>query len=238
MKKFMIAGMLLTASTFGFSQTYSEVEKPSADENPFSMEVLIFSGEDGLNWQEPTLRFRYFVNEEIAARLQIGLGDGLGTPMGETNRFYENLDGTGGEGTQEINRMSWNLQLGGEYHFAGTKKFSPYGFAGVNLGGGSFNETWDQTDGADYVQGLTGEITAGFSRIGAVGGLGMEFYPVENIYVGLELGIGFNSLSYNDTEVSTTFTAGGQSSTNTQITARGGESYLGTHAALRIGWRF
>lgn len=238
MKKFIVAGLMLTASTFGFSQTYAEVEKPSNEENPFSMEVLFFNGEDGLNWQEPTLRFRYFVQDNIAARLQFGLGDGLGTPMNEKNRFSEEPDGSGEEGVQEISRMSWNVQVGGEYHFLGTKKFSPYGYLGLNLGGGSLTETWDQTNGNEYVENLTGEITAGFSRFGFSGGLGMEFYAVENIFIGLELGIGYNSVSFNDTEVTTTVVTPGGSLVNNQTVLRGSEAYLGTHAALRIGWRF
>jgi len=238
MKKFIIATMLITASSFSFSQEFEDVEKPSTEENPFSMEVLIYNGLDGLTWQEPTLRFRYFATEKIAARLQIGLGDGSGAPMNEVNRVFENADGTGAEGTQEISRMSWNAQIGGEYHFLGTKKLSPYGFLGINLGGGSSTLMLDQSDGTNYFEGLTGERTGGFSSFGVAGGLGMEFYPVESIYVGLELGLAFNSRNNDNTVSEQTLTTPAGSVTTTEIKAGGSTSHLGTNAALRIGWRF
>ena len=202
------------------------------------MEVLIHSSADGLNWQTPSLRFRYFVDNNIAARLQFGFGDGMGTPMSLEERFYENADGSGGEGTREVNSMSWNAQIGGEYHFAGTQKFSPYGFAAVNLGVGSRVETWDQADGGSYVEGLTAEIEAGFNRFGLSGGLGMEFYPLENIYIGLELGIGWNRQNFADTEITQSFTTGGTTTTINQVNEGSSRSHLGTTSAIRIGWRF
>lgn len=211
-------------------------------DNPFSLEgVLNYSGADGVAWQAPTIRARYFVNENIAARVQLGLGDGLGTAQSETNRFFENADGTGGEGIQEINRMSWMAQIGGEYHLAGTDRLSPYFMLGINFGGGSYKETWTMFDGTGYNSNLGAEVNGSFSMFGVGLGAGIDYYIFENVYAGLEMGLNFSSYNFADRTVDITTTAGGASTTVSQVTAGSKETYLSTGAgnvAFRLGWRF
>jgi outer membrane protein W len=240
MKKIILMGcMVVATAATSFGQTYAEVEKAST-ETPLSMEILVNGGGTGINWTDPTLRLRYFFTDNIAARVQIGLGDGLGTPSAEFLRYYENADGTGGEGTVDISRSSWNAQVGGEYHFAGTQKLSPYAALGINFGGGSRSEAWDQADGSSgtYVEGLTGTIEGGYGMFGIGLGAGMDFYFVENVYVGLELGFGWSKFTYDDSEVETTFTSGGTTTISNSVGAGRTESFIGTNAALRLGWRF
>lgn len=235
MKKIILMGcMVVATAATSFGQTYAEVAKPTT-ETPFSMGIVAGGGGTGINFTAPALRLRYFVTDNIAARLQLGF---LNSPFAETNRFYENADGTGGEGMAEIKRSGWNAQIGGEYHFAGTQKLSPYGYLGINFGSGGTTETWDESDGTSHVEGLSGEMTSSNSMFGVNFGAGMEFYFVENVYFGLELGFGYSSHTYDDMESSTTFTSGGTSTTSTTVTAGSSESYFGTNAALRLGWRF
>jgi hypothetical protein len=209
-------------------------------DNPFSLEgALGYSG--GINWEAPTLRARYFVKENIAARVQLGLGDGLGTAQSETNRFFENADGTGGEGIQEINRMSWMAQIGGEYHLAGTDRLSPYFALGINFGGGSYKETWTMFDGTGYNANLGAEVNGSFSMFGVGLGAGIDYYVFENVYAGLELGLNYSSYNYADRTVDVTTTAGGASTTASTVVAGNKETYLSTgaaSAAFRLGWRF
>lgn len=215
-------------------------QKPA--DSPFSLEgVMNYSSGSGFDWQAPTIRARYFVNDNIAGRLQIGLGDGLGTAMSESYSFYENADGTGAVGTQDISRSAWNAQIGGEYHLSGTDKMSPYFSLGVNFGGGSYAENWSQFDGTAYAQGIDADVTGDFSSLGLAIGAGMDYYIRESIYIGLELGINYTSMTYGDVTTSVSVTAAGTTTSTTSVAPGYSESYLSTgagNAALRLGWRF
>ena len=69
-------------------------------------------------------------------------------------------------------------------------------------------------------------------------GAGLDIYLIENLYVGLELGLNFAQYSYKD--MTTTETSGGNSTSNL-FDDDYKRSYLGTgaaNAAVRFGWRF
>jgi outer membrane protein W len=236
MKKLVIlvGAIVLTSTTFA--------QKATLD-NPFSLEgVINYSSGTGVDWKAPTIRARYFVNDNIAVRVQLGLGDGLGTPNSETINFYENSNGTGGTGSVEINRMQWVAQVGGEYHLKGTDRMSPYFALGINFGGGSEKQTWTNTDSDVYVSGLNADAEGKFSMFGVGLGAGMDFYVYENIYLGVELGLNFSSYNYDDQTVTTDYTpSGGTTTTATSVTPSYKETYLNTgaaNAAFRLGWRF
>ncbi|PWH87088.1 hypothetical protein [Brumimicrobium oceani] len=247
MKKVILTGCLAVSALFASNvnaQTFADVEK-ATDATPFSIETtLIENFGNGMNWTTPALRGRYFVDNNIAARLQIGLGDGLGSAMSTTNRFYENMDGSGGEGTQEINRMSVNIQAGAEYHFVGTQKLDPYTYLGVNFGFGTQKVTGTAYNdgavvpGAGYNADHSFESEGGYTLIGGIIGLGMDFYFVENVYIGAELGVGITAFNYKDSERTDMFKAGGSDFQNDIKMAGYEESFIGTQASLRLGWRF
>ncbi len=228
----LVGAILLSGATFG--------QKATMD-NPWSLEgAVAFGGASGVTWTAPTVRARYFVKENIAIRASLGLGDGLGTPKSESYTYTENPDGTGATGTFDISRMSWNAQIGGEYHLAGTDRMSPYFMLGINFGGGSetgttANAIYDPTtQSGSYANGVNAEQKGGFSMFGAQLGAGMDYYVAENIYVGLELGISYTSKSKDDI----TQTVNGVLYSTTPGYSK---SYLSTaagNAALRLGWRF
>lgn len=243
MKKIILTGCLAVTVLFASNvnaQTYASVEKPT-DATPFSIETSLLQNlgnGSGFTFSSPALRARYFFDNNIAARVQLGLGDGMGSAMTYSERFYENADGTGKEGTLEINRMAWTAQIGAEYHFLGTQKLDPYAALGINFGGGSSKAVGTMYDGTAFNENVSYEGEGGYSMIGAALGLGMDFYFVENIYIGAELGIAFNSYNYADVEQSTSIKMGNTTVTNTSVTGGNKESYLGTQASVRIGWRF
>lgn len=228
MKKFTLIVGAFLVSTLSFGQ---------GSDTPMSLEgVLSFNG-SSIEWSAPTLRFRYFVNENIAGRVQLGIGDGNGTPASESWTFYENGDGTGNTGTREISRSAWNAQIGAEYHISATDRLSPYFMLGINFGGGSFSETWTESDGSSYVPDFGAQVDTDFSMFGVGIGGGVDFYLIENLYAGLELGLSFNSMNMSD--VTTAITSGGTTSTtvggNAKMTTIGTGA---TTAAFRLGWRF
>ncbi|MCH2229102.1 MAG: porin family protein [Crocinitomicaceae bacterium] len=229
----LVGAFLISTTTFA--------QKATMD-NPFSLEgSMNLNTGNGLAWQSPTIRARYFVNENIAVRASLGLGDGLGTPLSESYTFSEfnSSDSTSNRtGTSEIRRMAWNAQIGAEYHLKGTDRLSPYFMLGINFGGGSETVTNTDTDGTVFVPDYYLETTEKMSMFGVGLGAGLDIYLIENLYVGLELGLNFAQYSYKD--MTTTETSGGNSTSNL-FDDDYKRSYLGTgaaNAAVRFGWRF
>lgn len=220
-------------------------QKPMSDASHFSLEGLInYNANDGMNWTAPSLRLRYFVNDNIAARVQFGFGDGSPTPSKESYTFYENMDGTGAKGTVDINRGSWNSQIGAEYHLTGNDKMSPYFFGGVLFGKGSYEESWASASDlatGDYEYDATiksAGIKAGSGSFGWTLGAGLDYYLADNLYVGLEMGLQSSSVNYTDVETTVTF-ADNTSMNFVDGPAKMSYTSLGAaHGSIRIGWRF
>lgn len=230
------------------AQTFSEVEKP-ADLNPWSIETIINANKNGINWNSPALRARYFINNNLAVRLQVGIGDGSGDAMSEHREYNEFTDGTGKVGTIDIKRMGINFQVGAEYHFIGTKKLDPYAALGINFGIGSLSATAkDYYDGDPkfgfpylpdhYAKDLGFDGHGGYTIVGGALGLGADFYFVENVYLGFELGINYNSIVHKE-GVKTYHLTGGPTPKDIEgVEPMSKESYIGVQSTLRIGWRF
>ncbi len=250
MKRIILSGCLAVAFIMGSNvnaQTFAEVEKP-VDANPWAIETIMNANKNGINWNSPALRARYFINNNLAIRLQVGIGDGSGDAMSEHHEFTEFSDGTGGVGTLDIKRMGINFQLGAEYHFIGTKKLDPYAAIGLNIGIGSLKaEAVDYYDGdpkfglpfiADhYAEDLSFKGEGGYTVVGGTLGLGTDFYFVENVYVGIELGINYNSISHKD-GVKTYHIDGATPIDIKGVQPAYKEAFIGVQSTLRLGWRF
>ncbi len=181
----------------------------------------------------PGLRFRYFATENIAIRLSLGFSSSK-----TTNNFYENeIDNTGGAGTYVSRMGTTTIGIGGEYHFKGTEKLSPYAGLDINFGMGKMTTEGDQTDGttwvaADYSE-ESEQKTAGFG-VGLIAGT--DYYFAEHFYLGVELGLGFNS--YTAKEGTSSFTVAGVTTetTGNEMKQSGfGNNVMGM---FRLGWRF
>lgn len=215
-------------------------QKPSSDDSNYSLEGMInYDNTNGFSWNAPNLRMRYFVNDNIAARVTIGLG------MDNTSgNYYEGDPGTG-VGTIDESSTTWSIGLGGEYHLSGTDKLSPYFSAGVMFGGMSnsivgtdVDEIFDPLDDALYVSGSSHESSASASMFGLGLGAGMDYYVFDNVYLGVELG--FSWMSMTDKGGSSSSTEGG-TTTETTIDSSGSMSDVslgGGNMGFRIGWRF
>ena len=208
-------------------------QKPSSDDSNYSLEGMInYDGTNGINWNAPNLRMRYFVNDNIAVRLTLGMES-----TSSTTNVYEAAPGTG-TGTIDESDMGWSLGLGAEYHLSGTDKLSPYFSAGLSFGGMSYNGEAMNSDGADYMDGVSGSTNSSSSTLGIGLGAGMDYYVADNIYLGVEMGFGWNSNS--DKGGSTSYTVGGVETT-IDTPAGGSDSSMdigGASLGFRIGWRF
>ena len=118
-------------------------QKPSSDDSNYSLEGMINYSDMGFEWNAPNLRMRYFVNDNIAARVTLGLASD-----NTTMNVYE--AGGDGTGTVDMSNMGWSLGLGAEYHLGGTDRLSPFFSAGFSIGGNSYTEEWSNSDGVDY----------------------------------------------------------------------------------------
>ena len=225
-------------------------QKPASADSKFSLEGLInYNANDGMNWTAPSLRMRYFVNDNIAARLQFGFGgDGSSVasmPSKETHTYVD-ASNASNTGTVEIDRGQWDMKIGGEYHLKGTDRMSPY-FAGtIGFGKGSEKQTWtnvfysdpnDPSSPLAYANGFSANASGGFSTFSWGLGAGFDYYVVENLYVGMEFNLTSTKVSEDNTE-STVTTPLGEIKSSTPCSTYSYTNIGAAHGSIRIGWRF
>src|SRR5574343_730452 len=91
----LVGAIALTGSTFA--------QKATTDA-PFSLEGQLGFNASTLSFNAPTLRLRYFVADNIAVRLSLGMSTSK-----TVDNFYENeIDNTGGAGTYEVKNGNIN----------------------------------------------------------------------------------------------------------------------------------
>lgn len=223
----LVGAIALTGSTFA--------QKATTDA-PLSLEGQLGFNASTLSFNAPAIRARYFVADNIAVRLTFGMNK-----TSETFNYFETENtNTGASGT-EINKAGgWNLALGGEYHFAGTDRLSPYAGLDIMFGGGSATSEWSNYDGAGYNADYKRDTEAKTSNIGVNLVAGTDYYFAENFYIGMELGIGFGSTTVKEgTDVSSDIIAGStvtvENTSNEEKYSTLGNNFIGN---FRLGWRF
>ncbi len=179
------------------------------------------------------LRLRYFVIPQVAIRLSAGFNGSKTTK----NFFQTESDNSGGHGVYTTKANTTTLGLGAEYHFKGTKKLSPYAGLDFTFGSGKLIRSGNQTDGVtwiapDYSEKME-QKTTGFG-VGLVAGT--DYYFAENFYLGVELGLGFNS--YRAKEGITTISAGGVTTETKGNEIKQSGFSNNVMGMFRIGWRF
>ena len=225
MKKLVVLAGALALTGASFAQ------KATTDA-PFSLEGQFGFNASSLSFDAPAIRFRYFVTENIAARVTLGMDN-----SSETFNYFQNeSDNSGNSGTEINKNNGWQLGIGGEYHFAGTEKLSPYGGLDIKLGGGKSTNSWANYDGIGWNNDFTREVEAKTSMIGVNLVGGVDYYFAENFYLGLELGLGWSSMTTKAGTDVTTIANVSVKSTSNEIK----ESTLGNNAVgqFRLGWRF
>lgn len=112
----------------------------------------------------PLIRGRYFLTDDLAARVQLGF-----FTNSNTNNFAENNDGTGGTGSRERTNSYFDLRLGVEKHLGSHEKFSPFLGAEFMFGSGSAKETWtNSNNGTSYTANDRATIDGGWSPGGTM----------------------------------------------------------------------
>lgn len=216
--------LFLTALAFAFT---SFAQKPS-EGNLLTEANYSFS-----NWNNsfslPNLRFRYFIADDMAVRVDLSVA-GNST----TNNFAENADGSGASGSQEIKSSGFGIAAGIEKHWAGNEKFSPFYSASVGFISLSNSETWTDYDGNGYASGTSAEVEGGSSAFGISLGLGADYWVTKSFYMGAELGWGLSSTTAKDG--TTSVTAGGTTTNSTTLGGSGSSFGESMAPGFRIGF--
>jgi len=187
-------------------------------------------------------RLRYFLGDNLAVRLGLNLQS-----QSQTDRIFENRDGTGGVGEEKNTFFLFGFRPGVEYHFAGGEKLSTFAGAQLILDIASAKTTrTNYAPGVGYTPNFT-ETVDGQARIGPVTynkgttfGLGLysgfDWYFTEKVYLGIEWGLNFTSTSNSD--VTTTTSAGGNTSTRKVAGSKEGGLAVFSVGVLRLGYQF
>lgn len=223
MKKLYTFIILTTVSLHSFSQdssTESSSFKPSAKSftaevnfNPFSSSPI------SINY----LRFRSFVSERNAFR--------IGLALGLRNQ----------KEVEDVTQSSFdiNLRPGYEWHFTGTEKLSPYIGMEVDLAlkSSSYSDDRDSQNrgSVESVSGAwdTNGTERGFTRFGANFLIGADYYIVKRLYLGVEVGYGFQVI--NSADITTKFFS------RSEIKSKGGSTFqIGPNynSSIRLGFVF
>lgn len=193
----------------------------------------------GLNngaWQ---LRGRYFIADDMAIRVGLNI-----TSQSTKNRFAENADGTGSEGTQKLGYSMIGIRPGFEKHFKGSDKLSTYAGVDLIINLTNATEKWESYDGTTYNKDYTAEIKGAWADGSKKGGTGIglnlvagaDWYFMPNVYLGAEFGWGFVATSTK--KVETKITNAGTSTTTTTPKGSGFDLSPNIVGGIRLGFKF
>jgi hypothetical protein len=232
MKKTLLLATLSLASAFAFAQ------KPSSGNKTVETSILLQTGTAPIQFITPNLRLRYFITNDLAARVSF-----LYESTKLTENFIENQDGTGGKGSSTIKSSSFTFAPGIEKHFKGVSRLSPYmgGVFGLTLNGAS--EEWENSDGDSYEK----DVKATFKGVNSLEGfaatiidvnlvLGADYYITDGLYLGAEILWGWQTVSIKESTI--TMSVGGNPAVQA-VTPEGSASGFGiNNSGIRLGWKF
>lgn len=228
----LLGGMILSGAVLA--------QKTTADV-PMSLEGQFGYNSSTLSFTAPSIRFRYFLTDNIAARLTLGVNSE------STKDFAYKVPGdfTSATGEYTSRTTNWNAAIGGEYHFAGTARLSPYAGLDIVFGGSStVGEGTDVTLTNAYAEGESYTRKDPSSTFGVGLLFGTDYYFAENFYFGLELGMAWTTITQKAGSyevVDSTGTISGDynpESKDNQFLTGSMPTALAPTGNIRLGWRF
>lgn len=181
----------------------------------------------GFSLPEYGAKIRLHLNENMAVRLNLGLN----TTSSKTTTFVPNGNGE----IEEYNRTSlttFSFMPGFEYHFAKYERISPYVGGEIGLLTSTAKTKSDNSETEDRTESKAPGIGFGVNVFS-----GVDVYLCKGLYLGFELGLGYESLN---TQRGSTTTVTGNITNETKGTESSLVSAFGFHAtpSLRVGWCF
>jgi hypothetical protein len=245
-KLFTTATLFLSAFSLMMAQDAAPEFKPGKGANNLELNFVPLNGKP---IQMTYIRYRRFLSEKMAFRL--GIGVSYSTSKADSV-FASNLtvDQTVTSG-YKMTKMGWNIRPGIEKHFEGTNRLSPFIGAELDIAGQSSKEITptglDATGTTDDVVVMTekNKNKGGFLRIGANVVAGFDAYITKHLYLGTELGFGFQMLNYSDYQKTTEYpssygTVPTPDPGNPDASSQGKEMNIGPNfnSAIRLGYIF
>lgn len=203
MKKVVLFIALVATSVVGV-----QAQKFQGGEKNLEVEFNPFGGSPiGMNG----FRFRMFNSESSAIRIGFNIG---GTNNNEVYSQQDKTEGSDGavvilpELNQSMQTFNFAIRPGYEMHFAGTDRLSPYVGAELMYAMQSstltreFHNANNADDQSKPENWQTWDMTVknGSSMFGLNALAGVDFYFVDNFYLGAEINLGFHNTSYKDRE--------------------------------------
>lgn len=238
MKKLLISAALVVSALAASAQDYKPLKGNVTAE--FGVTGGISFTDLNLNNNAGQLRFRYFLADQLAARVGVNISS-----FSEKNVYFGGTNGDQ-EGTETIKSSTVTFNLGVEKHFSGSDRLSTYAGADLLIIKAGASESWENYDGGGYFDGFNATLK-GYNNNGDAGGFGYglrvvggaDYYFVEKVYIGAEFGWGFTS--FKNAKTSTEVTPGtGAPTTTTEVASDGGNFELSPSVVtgVRLGFRF
>jgi hypothetical protein len=233
MKKTLLTVAAALVGTFAFAQ------KPTAGSKTAEVVLNFQTGTSAISYNLPgELRLRYFMKDDMAVRVRLGLGS-----SSTTNKVAD----AAGTTTAEIKTNSgFGIMLapGIEKHFAGTSKLSPFVGAQLMIGFSTAattevtNANKSVPTAADVKNGDSYKLDGG-SNLGFGLGLimGADYYITDGIFVGGEMGLGLFKMTSNGDGTETTKVG----SVSVEKKSLGGSTldlFGVSTGGVRLGYRF
>lgn len=178
------------------------------------------------------LRARYFLSENMAVRVGFLL-----------NRYAESDENTNTATPpvteiESYSHLTFGFFPGIEMHFPVGERLSPY--VGAEIGFMSKSSS-SEIQNVNNVSGVnissSGIWVDGTNQAYSSFGLnlvtGMDFYIYQGLYMGVELGLGFESFGFKDFSITS-----GATTVTTTSNAKQSSLGLNTVNAIRLGWKF
>lgn len=234
MKKLILSLAVIATTGSLFAQ------RPVDGANPFSLEGQVsLNSASGNTFAAPTIRFRYFVMDNLSLRLGATFNS-----MSSKQNFYGSvaapMNYEDSVGTVTTKSMAYNFSIGAAYHFSQLEKLSPYVGIDFVIGGAIDRQFGENSDNNTWIDEFQYETKTPGIMFGGNIVAGVDWYFAQNVYLGAEFGWGVSSVSYKDITTSVTV-AGTTTETVTPVTGSAasmlslGHNFIG---GLRLGWRF
>lgn len=252
MKRILTAALLLGVARIACAQTTADTgtEGLKSRKGNFVTELNFnpFKGNLSLNNALNQIKGRYFVQDDLALRLGVGINvldsaANYGKPYGTTGFFNSNdRKGTG-----------FDFNFGIEKHFKGTSRLSPY--IGFDLSIGTkrtkqslstssytmdLKNAWMEviyqpTNNGGYFSSMQ-LVPNGYTRLGAYAVAGFDFYVSKGLYVGYEFNLGYLNTKYKKPDITVTGTDPGYASYVSENKTKTFKSSLVN--GVRVGYAF
>lgn len=216
--------------------------KPAAGANNLELNFVPLNGKP---IQLTYIRYRRFISDKTAIRVGVGLSYSSSKADSVFNSNVT-VNSTVKSG-YKMTKMGWNIKPGIEKHFEGTNRLSPYVGAELDLAGQMSKEvTPYATDAKDefFIRTDKNKDKGGFFRAGVNLLAGFDCYITKHLYLGTELGFGFQYIKYSDYNMTTSYPSGYVAGTpdagNPAATNQGTEMNVGPNfnSSIRLGFIF